>query len=88
MSLPCGTIRASLLDRTQTPGPTKNRGVTLGSAKAKPLGTSVGIISTSTHSFGMMEFQASRQQVGQLCPGTASTPSTKPVKVARRTAYF
>ena len=46
------------------------------------------LIRKSRHRSGEIEFQASRQPVGQLFPGTASAPSTKPIKVTQRTSIF
>lgn len=42
----------------------------------------------SRHSFGMMEFQAARQPVGQLLPGAALALPTRPIKVAQRSSTF
>lgn len=45
----------------------------------------------SRHSFGMMEFQAARQPVqpvGQLFPGAALAPPTRPINVAQRSSTF
>lgn len=101
ISPPCGSVQASLLDRTRTPSsPESERGKgntsyshPLGDVRARTeAGPSVPTFSVlrgkSGHDFGVMECQASRQPVEQLFPGAASTPSTRPIKVAQRCSIF
>lgn len=101
MSLPFGSVQASLLHKTRTPSSPESQRGKGNTSYSQPLGDvrartearpSVPAFSVLRrkpgHSFGVMESQASRQPVGLLFPGAASTPSTRPIKVAQRFSIF
>lgn len=99
---PRGSVQASLLDRTQTSVFPESQAVQgnircshlLRHARAKTesrpslVPVPLALREKSRHSFGMMEFQAARQPVGQPFPGAALAPPTRLIKVAQRSSTF